>query len=144
MSATTIRILFAIFLLAHGFMHAGLANVPLPQPGGIKTPFWPSWWRDNTDSTWPASKLGLPENVVRTAGWLLWLAALAAFVAAGLGILGVPGLKAVVAVTAGAGAVLGLLVLGLYWHLWYVAAVAINLAILLGVVLRWPVLQSSQ
>lgn len=144
MSATTVRIVIAIFLIAHGLMHASLASAPLPQPGGLKTPFWPSWWRDNTDPSWPASKLGLPQGVVRSAGWVLWLAALVAFVVAGLGILGVPGLNTLVPVAAAAGALLGLVVLVLYWHLWESAAILINLAILAGVFLRWPVLQASQ
>ena len=95
MNSNTFRIIFAIFLIAHGLVTMSLATVPAPQPGALRTPFFPAWWNANVDAKWPASNLGLSEVVVRTAGWILWLAALIGFVLAGVGLLGVPGLHGI-------------------------------------------------
>lgn len=72
MNTTLIRILFSLFLMAHGLLHMSLATVPVPEPSGLRTPFFPAWWREALDPKWPASRLGLPPQVVRTLGWLRW------------------------------------------------------------------------
>ena len=137
MPPSTIRILFALFLIAHGAITMSLATVPVPAPGALRTPYLPAWWRPNLDSAWPASQLGISPIFVRTAGWLLWLAALVLFAAAGLGLLGLPGLNTLWQPLAAAGAVASLVLLVLYWHPWLALGVLINIGILAGGLSGW-------
>lgn len=138
MNPNLIRILIAIFLIAHGLIHFSLTYVPTPKPGELRTPFWPSWWRADTDPAWLAVKSGLPNSIVRGLGSALWLITLAGFSLAGLGLLGLPGLSQVWGAAAALGAAVSLLLLGLYWHPWLVMAIVINLAVLAGLWLHWP------
>ncbi|MEM5773388.1 MAG: hypothetical protein AAGU05_00195, partial [Anaerolineaceae bacterium] len=80
MNTNTVRTLFVLFLLAHGWVHFSLTQVPLPQPGALRTPFFPSWWRNAVDPQWPASKLGLAPETTRTMGWILWVMVVALYV----------------------------------------------------------------
>ncbi len=138
MPASTLRILIGLFLIAHGWVHFSLTAVPAPRPGAPRTPFWPSWKRAETDPLWPASRLGLSPAAVRNAGSALWAAALAAFCIAGLGLIFLPG-QALVWQAAGiVGAAASLILLVFYWHPWLVMGVVIDLAVIAGVVLRWP------
>ena len=138
MSAATVRILIAVFFIVHGLMYAGLTNVPMPEPGGLRTPFWPSWWRPNVDNQWLAVKLGLPSDAVRLIGSALWMLALAGFVLAGLGLLGIPGLKAVWVPASGAAAAVSLVLFLFYWHPWFVVGAGINVAVLAAIWQSWP------
>jgi hypothetical protein len=138
MTATTHKILIAIFMIAHGLVHYSLATVPVPQPGAMHTPFWPSWWRTHVDATWPASRLGLPATAVRTLGWLLWLVVVAAYAAAGLGLVGLPGLNGIWQGAAAIGSVASLILLGFYWHPWLVMGGLIDLALLVALRAGWP------
>jgi hypothetical protein len=138
MSAFTLRLLIALFLIFHGLVHYSLATVPLPEPGKVHTPFWPSWWRDAVDPAWLASRIGLPAGAVRTMGWLLWAAVVVVFALAGLGMMGVPVLNWAWQMMAVFGAVISLVLLALYWHPWLVMGVAINLAVLASVWQQWP------
>jgi hypothetical protein len=137
MNPNTFRIVFAIFLIAHGLMTMSLSTVPVPAPGALHTPFLPAWWRPDMDGTWPASRLGLADGFVRTAGWVLWMAALALFVAAGAGLLGVPGLNAIWQFLAASAAVVSLFLLVFYWHPWLVVGILLNISILVGVLTGW-------
>jgi hypothetical protein len=139
MSASTLRLLIALFLIFHGLVHYSLTNVPLPEPGKVHTPFWPSWWRDAVDPAWLVSKVGLPSGVVRTLGWLLWAAVVVVFALAGLGMIGIPVLNSAWQMMAVSGAVISLVLLALYWHPWLVMGVAINLAVLVSVWQQWPI-----
>ena len=76
MSPTLVRVLIAVFFVVHGLMYAGLTTVPMPEPGGLRTPFWPSFWRQNVDTHWLATKLGLPSGAVVAIGTVLWMLAL--------------------------------------------------------------------
>ena len=144
MSPATLRILFILFLAAHGYIHMSLAQVPVPQPGALHTPFLPSWWRADVDSTWPAVKLGLSPSATRTLGWALWLLTTAGFVLAAAALLFAPAQPAFwQGLTAGA-SVLSLVLLVLYWHPWYPVGVLLSLALLAGVVMKWPVLQFAR
>ena len=138
MSAPTLRILIAFFLIAHGWMHYSLTTVPVPAPGALRTPFWPSWWRDAVDAKWLASQMGLSTGLVRTAGWILWLATVVGFTLAGLGLSGLPGFQAIWQAAAVFGAVASLLLLGFYWHPWLVLGVVINAAVLVSLWQQWP------
>lgn len=137
MNSSSFRIVFAILLILHGLMTMSLSTVPVPAPGALRTPYFPSWRRADVDSHWPASKLGLNPAVVRTTGWLLWLAATILFTAAGLGLLGVPGLASIWQALAVIGAVVSLILLALFWHLWLILGVLINIFILVGSYTHW-------
>ena len=138
MSASTLRIAIAVFLIAHGLVHYSLTTVPAPAPRALRTPFWPGWWRADTDPAWLASKLGLSTDTVRTLGWMLWVATVIGFALAGLGLLGVPGLKTLWQATATFGSAASLILLVFYWHSWLVLGAAIDVAVLLSLWLRWP------
>jgi hypothetical protein len=138
MSPTALRILIALFFIAHGLMHYSLTTVPLPKPGELHTPFWPSWWRSAVDPAWPASRLGLTPAAARFLGCALWLAATVGFALAGLGLLGLPGLNLV-----WQGAVLfasaaSLVLLVLFWHPWLVMGVVLSLGAAVAIWQQWP------
>lgn len=137
MNPNTIRIIFGIFLIAHGLMTMSLSTVPVPAPGTLHTPFLPTWWRNDVDPSWPVSKIGLPEIIVRTTGWCLWLVILVLFFFAGLGVLGLPGLSSVWQPIAVIAASLSLILLLFYWHPWLVMGVVLNTGILAGVFFGW-------
>lgn len=138
MNPTTVRVLLAIFIILHGWIHYSLTYVPTPKPGELRTPFWPSWSRSDTDPAWLASKMGLSNGLVRGLGCALWLLTLAGFSVAGLALLFAPGAQAAWSISAAAGAVASLLLLLFYWHPWLVAGVVINLALLAGLWLHFP------
>ncbi len=138
MSPSTLRILIALFLIAHGLVHYSLTTVPVPAPGALRTPFWPGWWRGNVDPLWPANNLGLPAQAVILIGCGLWLAVLAGFSLAGLGLMGIPGLSTIWQTAAIVGAAASLILLGLYWHPWLVMGVVINLGVLVSLWKQWP------
>jgi hypothetical protein len=137
MASNFVRILFSVFLIAHGLIHMSLATVPTPKPGEMHTPFYPSWWRADTDSTWPILRMGLNAQAARTLGWLLWLLVTVVYALAGLGLLGVPGLNTIwQPLTVGA-SVASLALLILYWHSWLVFGVALDIFLLAGVYAGW-------
>jgi hypothetical protein len=141
MNPTTFRMLFVLFLLAHGWIHMSLAQVPAPQPGALRTPFMPAWWRADVDPAWPAMRLGLSPEVVRPLGWMLWLLVLAGYALAGAALLLTPAQAALwQGLTAGA-SVLSLVLLALFWHPWLPIGVLLDVALLAGIFLRWPILQ---
>ncbi len=138
MNPTLLRILIAVLMVAHAWVHVSLTYVPVPQPGALRTPYWPSWWRTDTDSHWLASKIGLEPDAVRTIGWLLWVGLLVGFVLAGLGLAGVPLLHAVWQPLAIVGSLLSLALLIFYWHPWLVFGVVLNAAFLVAIWQQWP------
>jgi hypothetical protein len=135
---TTLQIVIAIFLIAHGFVHMGIALVPVSKPEAPRTPFWPAWWRPDIDKAWLASRLGLAPAAVRTPGSLLWAIALVGFVVAGLGLIGIPGLVSIWQAAAILGSIASLVLLIFYWHPWLVMAVLIDLSVLAGILVNWP------
>jgi hypothetical protein len=138
MNTNLIRILIAVFLVAHAYIHVSLTYVPLPNPDGPHTPFWPSWWREAVDPAWPASKLGLPNGLERGLGSALWLLTAAGFTLMGLCLLFFPGLDQVWKAAAMLGAGSSLLLFVFYFHPWLVIGIAIDLAVLAGLWQQWP------
>ena len=138
MNPSQVRILIAVLMIAHALVHVSLTYVPVPQPGALRTPYWPSWWRANTDPDWLASRIGLGTDAVRTFGWLLWVGLLAAFVLGGLGLLGVPVLNTVWQLMAIVGSLLSLALLVFYWHPWLVFGAVLNAAFLVAIWQQWP------
>ena len=138
MNPNLVRVLLAIFMIAHAFIHVSLTYVPLPKAGEMHTPFWPTWTRTDTDPTWPLMKLGLPGQTVRVIGCVLWILAAGSFLLTGLGLFGIPGLNQIWSYSGWVGAITSLLMLVLFWHPWYIACVVINLAILAGLNFHFP------
>lgn len=138
MTTSTIKIIIALFFIAHGFIHASLSWVPVPKPDALRTPYFPGWSKADTDAKWPISNLGVPANVVRTAGWLLWLVVTVAFILAALGLFGVPGLSILWIPLAVGGSILSIVLIALYWHPWLPIGILLDLAILAAIYFRFP------
>ena len=141
MNPETLRIVLVLFLVAHGWVHMSLAQVPVPEPGALRTPFLPAWWREAVDPAWPASKLGLSPQVSRTLGWALWVLVVAGYTLAGAALLLAPAQTAIWQGFAAGASVLSLALLALYWHPGLPVGVLIDLALLAAVFIRWPVIQ---
>lgn len=134
----SLRLIIAIMMILHGCIHASLSWVPVAQPGTLRTPFFPAWWRKDVDAMWPISKMKLPEGVIRAAGWICWLLATAAFALAGLGLIGIPGLASIWTWLAMTGSVSSILLIVLFWHPWLPVGILLDLAVLAGVILKFP------
>jgi hypothetical protein len=130
-----LKTLFALFLIAHGLVHAGLAaapipNDPYPKPGAFFTAM---------ERSWLLPKLGLNGPAIQWIGIILVVLATLGFVLAGLGGLGVPGLNAVWGTLAVVSACVSLLLLVLFWHTWLVVGVLIDIGILVALLwVKWP------
>lgn len=138
MSPSTLRIIIGIVLIAHGLVHFSLTTVPVPAPGKLRTPFWPSWWRKDVDPHWLASKMGLAPDAVRAVGSLLWVLTVIGFGIAGLALILFPAQAAVWQAAAILGASASLLLLVFYWHPWLPAGILIDLAVFASLALHWP------
>jgi hypothetical protein len=138
MPASVLRIFVAVFLIAHGLIYYSLTTVPLPRPGKMQTPFWPSLTRSAVDNRWLAVRMGLTSDPARIIGWLLVIVATVGFVLVGLGVLCVPGLNGVWQTIAVVAAVDSLLLFALYWHSWLFVGAGINVVVLLAIWQSWP------
>jgi hypothetical protein len=131
-----IRILLAIFLLAHGFIHASLSWVPLPKPGELKTPYFPSWSRENTDPSWPIQKLGFSQPLIRNLGWILWIIICIACVIAGIGLL--LNLSSLWISSTAVLALSSLMLIIGFWHPWLPVGILIDLLLLISIIFKIP------
>ena len=130
-----LKILFAIFLIAHGLVHAGLAAAPIPNDPDSK----PGAFFTATARSWLLPRLGLSAPTVRWIGIILVALAVLGFVLAGLCVFGVPGLSAIWRTVAVVSACLSLLLLITFWHPWVGVGVLIDTAILVALLwLDWP------
>jgi hypothetical protein len=120
----------AVVLAMHGLITTmiGWTTVTSPSSAPMPMPAWFSWWPGPFGRSWLLDWLNL-GNVAGALGGLLWLVAGVALIGAGLGWLGAPVLRDAWQLLALGGAVVGLLALGLYFHPFYLVAVAINVAI---------------
>jgi hypothetical protein len=138
MPIQSIKVIVAIFLMAHGFIHISLSWVPTPQPGAKRTPFFPSWWKAGTDLKWPISKLGLPTRVVQLIGSVIMLLVVAAFLLAALGLFGVPGLNTLWIPMAAGASIDSIVLITLYWHPWLPVGILLDAAILAAIYFHYP------
>jgi len=141
MNPNIVPLIIAIFLMAHGWVHMSLTYVPVPQPGAMRTPFMPAWWRDAVDPAWPIMRLGLPGAVVRRLGWALWVLVVGLYTLAGLALIFATGMTGLWQGLAVGGSVVSLILLGLYWHPWLPVGVLIDLAIIALVLFNAPFFQ---
>ena len=138
LSATTrreavgMRTIFGVFLIVHGLIHA-MWFIPEPDnPGG---PPWPFGLEDS----WLLNAANAPESLVRGLAVTLAVLSVAGFVGAGLGVLGVPGLAGVWSVLTIASAVVSLLLVLLFWHLYFIVGLALDIGLLVATIGgRWP------
>jgi hypothetical protein len=107
---------------------AAVSNGP-----AMTLPSWFSWWPGSFGRSWliDGFHLGTPVAVV---GGLVWLASGILLMAAGLGYIGLGPLRDGWPLYAVAGGGLGLIAIALYFHPLYVAALVINVLV---VVLAW-------
>lgn len=129
------KTLIALFLIAHGLVHAGLAAAPDPgDPDAKAGAFFTSPQR-----SWLLSRLGINQTMAQWIGiGLVSLAALG-FVLAGLGVFGIPGLEGLWRSLSVISAIISLLLLVLFWHTWLILGVLIDLAIIISLQwAKWP------
>jgi hypothetical protein len=130
-----LKILYAVFLIAHGLVHAGLAAAPVtndpdPKPGAFFTASVRSWL---------LPRMGLGAPAVQWIGILLVALATLGFILAGLGVLGLPGLSAAWRTIAVVSACISLLLLVLFWHPWLIVGVLIDIVLLITLLWAdWP------
>lgn len=127
---SVVEAVFAVFLVAHGLVHAILAAAPRPDvPDAKPLTFW----------TRPSKLLpSMGESIARPLATVLWIASTLLFVTAGLGLLGVPGVSEIWSGLATAGAITSLLLLLIFWHKWLIIGVLIDLGLILAlVVFSW-------
>jgi len=129
------RIIIALFLIAHGLVHAGLAAAPNPNDPDAK----PGAFFTSPDRSWLLPKLGLNPSSIQWIGITLVALATLGFVLAGLGVFGVPGLAEIWRIMAVISAVASLLLLVLFWHPWIIVGVLIDIVIIISLVWAdWP------
>jgi fatty acid desaturase len=129
------KILIALFLIAHGLVHGGLAAAPDPDDPGSN----PGAFFTSPDRSWLLSKLGFNPSWVKWLGIGLVAAATLGFVLAGMGVFGIPGLAEVWRTIAVISAGLSLILLILFWHPWLILGVLIDLGIIISLLwMNWP------
>ena len=128
------RIALALFIIAHGLVHAGLAAAPNPaDPDAKAGAFFTA-----AERSWLLPKLGFKDSAILWIGIVLVALSTLGFVLTGLGIFGVAGLSAIWRTLALLSACLSLLLLITFWHRWLPVGVLIDLGVLVGFWAGWP------
>ena len=130
-----LKILLAIFLIAHGLVHSGLAVAPNPADPNAKA----GAFFTTVERSWLLSQMGLSGTAVRWIGICLVVLSTLGFIFAGLGILGLVGLSEIWRTVAMISAGLSMLLLILFWHPWLPIGVLINIGTLIALLwAKWP------
>lgn len=130
-----LKILFTVFLIAHGLVHAILAAAPIPNDPDSK----PGAFFTASDRSWLLPQVGMNASTVQWIGIILVALSTLGFVLAGLGVFGVPGLTTVWRTVAVVSACISLLLLIAFWHPWLVVGVLIDIGILIALLwVKWP------
>lgn len=118
------KIIFGLFLIAHGLVHS-MYFIPSPPQtsGGAAWPF------DLTRS-WVFTPLGLNTETIKIIGIVLTVAAILGFIFSGIGWLGFPGLKLIAVPVTVISAVTSFILIGLFWNNSFIFAQFLNLGIL--------------
>ncbi len=123
-----LKIALAIFLIAHGLVHAGLAAAPNPADPNAK----PLAFFTAAERSWLLPRLGMGVTAVQWVGVTLVALSTLGFVLAGLGIFGVAGLSTIWQTVAIISAIFSLLLLILFWHPWLPVGVLIDMVVLIA------------
>ena len=125
----------AIFVIAHGLVHAILAIAPNPaDPNPIPGEFFTA-----IDRSWLLPKFGLNAPTIQWIGIVLVALSTLGFVLTGLGIFGVAGLSTIWRAIAIISAITSLLLLVTFWHPWLTVGVLIDIAMLIALMwTNWP------
>jgi hypothetical protein len=130
-----LKTILALFLIAHGLVHAGLAAAPNPSDPDTK----PGAFFTSSERSWLLPQLGMSSSAVKWIGIILVALATLGFVLTGLGIFGVSGLTTIWRTVAVISAWGSLLLLILFWHTWLFVGVLIDVAILIALLwANWP------
>ena len=130
-----LKIALAIFLIAHGLVHAILAVAPNPADPNAR----PGAFFTTVERSWLLPRLGLNSVAIRWVGIILVALSTLGFVLAGLGIFGITGLVTIWRMVAIFSAGISLFLLILFWHPWLPVGVLIDIAILIALILaKWP------
>lgn len=121
-----LKITLALFLMAHGLVHAGLAAAPNPADANSKS----GAFFTSVDRSWLLAELGVTETAVFWTGIILVILSTIGFALTGLGIWGVVGLSTIWQMLALFSAFISLLLLILFWHPWLPVGVLINIGVL--------------
>ena len=123
------------FVLVHGIITTfiGVGGITKPNTAALTLPGWFSWWPGPFGRSWLLDGLNLGSGGA-IAGGVIWLVAGVALIGAGLGYLGAPLVQEHWPLLAVAGAAVGLVALGLYFHPIYLLAIGIDIAL---IVLLW-------
>ena len=130
-----LKTLLAMFIVAHGLVHAGLAAAPNPddpnsKAGAIFTA---------ADRSWLLPRLGVNAPAIHWIGIILVALSTLGFMLTGMGIFGAAGLSSIWRTAAVISSCLSLLLLILFWHRWFPVGVLIDIAILAALLLlKWP------
>ena len=129
-----LKIALAIFLIAHGLVHAGLAAAPNPVDQDAK----PGAFFTSPGRSWLLPRIGLNPAAVQWIGIILVALATLGFVLAGLGVFGISGLTTIWRTVAVFSSCVSLLLLVLFWHPWLIVGVLIDIGILVALLwVKW-------
>jgi hypothetical protein len=121
-------LLAALFLAAHGLVHASFISPrPPDRPGAPQWPF-------DVGRSWLLTPLGLRVPVTRGIGIVLLVVVVGGYLAAALATLGV--LPALFVPGVVAGSVASIVMLALFFHPWLVAGFAIDAVLLWAVMIN--------
>lgn len=122
--------LVAAILVGHGLITSmiGFGAVTSPNAPAMALPSWMAWWPGPFGRSWAFDALGLGAGA-QIIGGVVWLGAGLLILAGGLGWFGFSLFEGSRLVLLVAGAALSLVALALYFHPFYLLAVAINIAI---------------
>jgi hypothetical protein len=123
----------AAILVGHGAITSmiGFGAVTNPNAPATTLPSWFAWWPGPFGRSWLFEALSLGSGA-SVMGGLIWLAGGLLIIGGGLGWFGVGAFEGSRTTLLVAGAVLSLLALAVYFHPIYLAAVAINLVIVVA------------
>jgi hypothetical protein len=121
------------FLVLHGLITTMIGSAAVSNGPALTLPSWFSWWPGSFGRSWLIDGLHLGTPVA-VAGGLVWLVSGVLLIASGLGYIGVGPLREAWPMYGVVGGGLGLIAVALYFHPLYVAALVINIVL---VVFAW-------
>ena len=124
-------LIVGLFLVLHGLITTMVGAGAVSNGPALTLPSWFSWWPGPFGRSWliDGLHLGTPVAVI---GGLVWLASGILLIAAGAGHIGVGPLRDAWPLFAVVGSGLGLVAVALYFHPIYLAALVINLVLVVA------------